>query len=112
RIYNSVKGGQTVPLKFRVFNLDGTEVTSTAGINAWYKSVACASGDIDPDLIAADSTAAKGLLRTGDRFHYNWAVPKGAGKCYQVLIQTVDGSTAMYTSLTSTTVATAFFKSK
>ena len=28
--WNSVKGGQTVPLKFRVFNLNGTEVTAVS----------------------------------------------------------------------------------
>ena len=38
-------------------------------------------------------------MRTGDRFHFNWAVPKGAGECYQIVIQTVDGSTAMSTTM-------------
>ncbi|HET9757245.1 MAG TPA: PxKF domain-containing protein [Candidatus Limnocylindrales bacterium] len=112
RIYNSVKNGQTVPLKFRVFNLNGTEVTSTTGLNAWARNVACASGVVEPDLIPVASTADTGLRRTGDRFHFNWAVPKGALKCYQVLIQTVDGSTTMVGSLNGTPVQEAWFKSK
>jgi hypothetical protein len=112
RIYNSVKNGQTVPLKFRVFNLNGTEMTSTIGLNAWARNVACASGVVEPDLIPVASTADTGLRRTGDRFHFNWAVPKGALKCYQVLIQTVDGSTTMVGSLNGTPVQEAWFKSK
>ena len=112
RIHNSVKNGQTVPLKFRVFNLNGTEVTSTTGLNAWARNVACASGVVEPDLIPVASTADTGLRRTGDRFHFNWAVPKGALKCYQVLIQTVDGSTTMVGSLNGTPVQEAWFKSK
>ena len=112
RTYNSVKNGQTVPLKFRVFNLNGTEVTSTTGLNAWARNVACASGVVEPDLIPVASTADTGLRRTGDRFHFNWAVPKGALKCYQVLIQTVDGSTTMVGSLNGTPVQEAWFKSK
>ncbi len=112
RIYNSVKNGQTVPLKFRVFNLNGTEVTSTTGLSAWARNVGCASGIVEPDLIPVASTADTGLRRTGDRFHFNWAVPKGALKCYQVLIQTVDGSTTMVGSLSGTPVQEAWFKSK
>jgi hypothetical protein len=112
RIYNSVKNGQTVPLKFRVFNLDGTEVTSVIGLSAWSRSVTCLTGDIDPTLLPIDSTADNGLRRTGDRFHFNWAVPKGAGKCYQILVKTPDGSTTMVGSMSGTPVQEAYFKSK
>lgn len=112
RNYNSVKNGQTVPLKFRVFNLNGTEVTTTVGLSAFAHSVSCLSGDIDPTILPIDSTNGAGLMRTGDRFHFNWAVPKGAGKCYQIVIQTVDGSTAMATTMAGTPVVEAYFKSK
>jgi hypothetical protein len=112
RYYNSVKNGQTVPLKFRVYNLDGTEVSSTTGLSALSRSVSCVSGDIDPTLLPIDSTADTGLRRTGDRFHFNWAVPKGAGKCYQILVRTVDGSTTMVGSLAGTPVHEAYFRSK
>jgi hypothetical protein len=97
RFYNSVKNGQTVPLKFEVFTLGGTEITSTAGINVLYSSVACDTGIVDPALI--DTVATGGtVLRydgTSGQFIFNWTVPKGAGKCYQVTVQTVDHSTAM-----------------
>jgi hypothetical protein len=101
-----------VPLKFRVFNLDGTEVTTVGGLNAWSRTVTCVSGDIDPTLLPIESTADNGLRRTGDRFHFNWAVPKGAGKCYQIVIQTIDGSTMMVGSMSGTPVQEAYFKTK
>jgi hypothetical protein len=112
RNYNSVKNGQTVPLKFRVFNLDGTEVTTTAGLSAMARNVDCASGDVDATLLPIDATNSAGLMRTGDRFHFNWAVPKGAGKCYQIVIKTADGSTAMSLTMAGTPVVEAYFKSK
>jgi hypothetical protein len=112
RIYNSVKGGQTVPLKFRVFNLAGTEVTSTIGLSAWAKSVACVVGEVDPILLPTELASLAGLRRTGDRFHFNWAVPKAAGVCYRVFIQTVDGSTEMVGSLGSDIKLEAYFRSK
>ena len=112
RIWNSVKNGQTVPLKFRVFNLDGTEVTSITGLSAMARNINCSSGVVEPDLIPIVSTAETGLRRTGDRFHFNWAVPKTAGKCYQVLVKTVDGSTTMVASMSGTPVQEAYFKSK
>ncbi len=67
---------------------------------------------IDPLLLPIVSTADTGLRRTGDRFHFNWAVPKGAGKCFQILVKTVDGSTTMVGSMSGTPVQEAFFKSK
>ncbi len=112
RIWNSVKNGQTVPLKFRVFNLDGSEVTSPTGLSAMARNINCGSGIIEPELIPIVSTAETGLRRTGDRFHFNWAVPKTAGKCYQVLVKTVDGSTTMVGSMSGTPVQEAYFKSK
>ncbi len=112
RIYNSVKNGQTVPLKFRVFNLDGTEVTSTVGLSAWAKSVACLVGEVDPVLLPTELASNTGLRRTGDRFHFNWAVPKSAGQCYRVFIQTVDGSTEMVGTFNSSTKLEAYFRSK
>ena len=76
------------------------------------RNVTCATGDVDPTLLPVISTNDKGVVRTGDRFHFNWAVPNGAGKCYQVLIQTVDGSTTMVGNLSGTPVVEAYFKTK
>ena len=85
---------------------------STVGIGAWARNVTCASGAVDPTLLPVVSTNDKGVWRTGDRFHFNWAVPSGAGKCYQVLIQTIDGSTVMVGSLSGTPVQEAYFRTK
>jgi hypothetical protein len=112
KIWNSVKNGQTVPLKFRVFNLDGSEVTSLTDLSAMARTIGCTSGYVEIELMPIVSTAETGLRRTGDRFHFNWAVPKTAGKCYQVLIKTVDGSTTMVGSMSGTPVQEAYFKSK
>jgi hypothetical protein len=110
--WNLVQNGRTVPLKFRVFKLDGTEVTSTSGLSAWASPAACDTGYTDPVVLPTELLSNTGLMRTGDRFHFNWAVPKGTGKCYQVFIKTVDGSTMIVGSITGTPVVEAFFQSK
>jgi subtilisin family serine protease len=101
RMYNSVKGGSTVPLKFRVYS-GLNEVVDPTGMSASWRSVNCVSGDIDPQLLEADSTSAVGLRYSSGQFIFNWAVPKGAGKCYQVTIVAADG----------TQLDGAFFRSK
>jgi hypothetical protein len=110
--WNLVQNGRTVPLKFRVVKLDGTEVTSVAGLSAWAAPAACEDGWVDPSVLPTELTSNTGLMRTGDRFHFNWAVPRVSGKCYQVFIRTVDGSTTLVGSMTGTPVLEAFFKSK
>jgi hypothetical protein len=110
--WNLVQNGRTVPLKFRVLNLDGSDVTSVAGLSAWASAAACETGWVDPVVLPTELTSNTGLMRTGDRFHFNWAVPKTAGKCYQVYIRTMDGSTVILASTTGTAIVEAFFKSK
>ena len=55
RLYNLVKAGSTVPLKFRVYT-GTTQVTSTTGMSVSYSAVACDTGTTDADLIAATAT--------------------------------------------------------
>jgi hypothetical protein len=103
RLYNSVKGGSTVPLKFRVFT-GSTQVTSTTGMSVSYSVVACESGILDPVLIEAAPTGGTGLRfdASEGQYIFNWAVPSGAGKCFQVLVTASDG----------TTLQGAYFKTK
>jgi YDG domain len=95
RLYNMVKNGQTVPLKFRVFSLAGAEVTSTVGINTLVSKVNCSSGEVDPTLLPTDATGGTSLRYADGSFIFNWNVPKGASLCYKVLVQTEDLSTTM-----------------
>jgi hypothetical protein len=111
RSYNSVKGGQTVPLKFRVYSLSGMEITTVIGLSTKVSTVDCVSGDVDPALLPTDATGATSLRYSDGQFIFNWDVPKGAGKCYRVTAQTQDGSTVM-TGSTGAAVQQAFFRSK
>ena len=108
-MYNSIKGGQTVPLKFRVFTLAGSEVTSTTGISVIVTKITCAPGPLDPELIPADPTGGTELRYTGGNFHFNWSTPKGANICYEVTVRTPDLASQM--TLTGVEVD-AYFKSK
>ena len=103
RVYNLVKAGSTVPLKFRVYT--GTnQVTGTTGMSVSYSAVACDTGVIDPDVITATATGGTGLRysSTDGQFIFNWATPSGASKCYQMMVTVSD----------ATTLQGAYFKTK
>jgi hypothetical protein len=93
-IYNTVKGGQTVPLKFNV--LAGlTEQTTTAAVQKFSAiQTAC---DIAATVADVEVTNTGGTsLRydtIGGQFIQNWQTPKKPGECYRVTILTADGST-------------------
>jgi hypothetical protein len=93
-VWNTVKGGSTVPLKFEVFGAE--ELTSTATIEASFtaKAVACPSGSFVADPIEILSTGATSLRydSTAGQFIQNWQTPKKAGACYEVSVTTGDGS--------------------
>ena len=91
-VYNTVKGGSTVPLKFEVF-AGTTELTDTAVVKKMAVSaVQCTNAPVDEiELLATGST----LLRydtTAGQFIYNWKTPTGAGKCYNVVVTFWDDS--------------------
>lgn len=93
-VWNTVKGGSTVPLKFRVF-AGSTQLTDTAVVDSFtVKGVACpVSGSVTDDVEL--TTTGGTTLRydaNGGQFIQNWQTPKKAGACYQVTMTTVDGS--------------------
>ena len=115
---NSIKGGQTVPLKFRAYSITpantlGAEITSTVGISIVVKTLtSCDGGIVDADVLPA-TTGGTSFRYTDGQFIFNWATPKTANKCYRVYVQTADGSTTMFAStLTSANAQEAWFKSK
>jgi hypothetical protein len=103
-VWNTVKAGSTVPLKFRAF--DGTtERTDVAVVplgGATTRSVSCAGGGEDSieEFVNTGATTLR-YDTTGRQFIQNWKTPTKAGTCYSVTVTTVDG-----------TVITALFKLK
>jgi hypothetical protein len=102
-VYNTVKGGSTVPLKFELF-AGGTELTDPASSvkSLTYATVNC-DGSAPTDDIETVATGGTSLRydSTSGQFIYNWKTPTGAGKCYRVTVTAQDG-----------TAITAYFKMK
>jgi len=91
-VWNTVKNGSTVPLKFNVF-AGTTELTSTADIQSFSAvKVTCSSGS--EDAIEEFATTGGTNLRYSDgKFIQNWATPKAINTCYKVTVTTKDAST-------------------
>ena len=93
-IWNTVRNGSTVPLKFEVF-AGATELTNTSIISGFTaKGLTCPSGLVTDD-IELTTTGGTSLRydATGGQFIQNWQTPKGrAGSCYLVTVTTQDGS--------------------
>jgi hypothetical protein len=93
-VWNTVKGGSTVPLKFEAFA--GSELTSTTAVKSFtQKVVACPGSTAPVDEIEITSTGGTALRydTTAGQFIQNWATPKKPGTCYTVTMMTQDGST-------------------
>jgi len=95
-VWNTVKNGSTVPLKFEIF-AGTTELTDISAVKLLaYKQVACSTlpGSIE-DAIETLSATGGTVLRYDSidgQFIYNWKTPKAANTCYQVTMTTQDGS--------------------
>ncbi len=95
-VYNTVKGGSTVPLKFEVFGANNAELTDTSIISQPLssKQINCASGATEA-VIEQTATGGTSLRydSSAGQFIYNWQTPKGpVGSCYQVTVSPVSGS--------------------
>ena len=101
-VYNTVKGGSTVPLKFEVF-AGPTELTATSAVTSFIPTRVACDGSATFDDIELTSTGGKSLRydATGGQFIQNWQTPRQAGFCYRVTLTTQDGSSLV-----------AFFKLK
>jgi hypothetical protein len=93
-VFNTVKAGATVPLKFEVFD-GSTELKDVARIKGFTtKTVSCTTGTSE-DAIEELATTGGTSLRfdsTGDQFIQNWKTPSQAGKCFEVRMATEDDS--------------------
>lgn len=95
-VYNVVKNGSTVPLKFEVF-AGTTELTSLSTVKSLtYVATNCATSAVT-DEIETTSTGGTQLRydSTAGQFIYNWKTPSTAGKCYRVIMTTQDGSSLL-----------------
>jgi hypothetical protein len=92
-VWNTVKGGSTVPLKFEIFA--GSELTSTGAIKSFtQKTVACPNSTATVDEIEIVTTGGTSLRydTAGGQFVQNWQTPKKPGTCYQAIMTAQDDS--------------------
>jgi hypothetical protein len=93
-VWNTVKGGSTVPFKFEVF-AGSTELTDTAFVKSFVATpVACPASSAVADAIEFTTTGGTTLRYdwTAGQFINNWQTPKKPGFCYVVTMTTEDGS--------------------
>ena len=94
-VYNTVKNGSTVPLKFRIF-AGTTEITDVAAVSyVKFIYVTCSSTTPTDAIEEVVTTGGTVLRYTGGQFIDNWKTPSGGsqvGKCLQVQMKTDDGS--------------------
>ena len=94
-VWNSVKGGSTVPLKFEIF-AGSTELANTSAVTGFTaKTVACPGSTAIVDEIELVTTGGTSLRydTTGGQFIQNWQTPKKPGTCAQAIATLQDGST-------------------
>jgi hypothetical protein len=90
-VLNVVKGGSTVPLKFKLF-AGTTELTDINYIKSFtYASITCQLGT-PTDEIETLATGGTVLRYTDGQFIYNWKTPKTPG-CFRITMTTIDSST-------------------
>ncbi|HJR79493.1 MAG TPA: PxKF domain-containing protein [Anaerolineales bacterium] len=92
-VYNLVKGGSTVPLKFEVF-AGLTELTSTSVVLSFVQTRIACDGSSPMDEIEVVTTGGTSLRydATAGQFIQNWQTPRLPGVCYRVTMTTLDGS--------------------
>lgn len=93
-VYNVVKAGSTVPLKFEVFAAS-TELTATSVVKGFTTTPVACSSSVPTGTVVGLTTAGGTSLRydtTTGGFIQNWKTPKTTG-CYRATVTTVDGTT-------------------
>jgi hypothetical protein len=101
-VWNSVKNGSTVPLKFEVL-AGSVELTDVGAVLSFTQTKVACDASAPTDEIEVTSTGGTSLRydAVAGQFIQNWQTPKLAGQCYRVTVTTQDHSTL-----------TAFFKLK
>jgi len=92
-VWNSIKGGSTVPFKFNI-SANGVEkkaITDVQGFSV--AEIPCSNSGLVADV--EFTTTGGTTLRydtTAGQFIQNWQTPKTPGKCYQTRMTALDGS--------------------
>jgi hypothetical protein len=92
-VFNSIKGGSSVPLKFEVF-AGSTELTSTSTVKSFtQKYISCTSsqGVDEIEIVTTGGTSLR-YDATAGQFIQNWQTPKKPGTCMQVTVTMQDGT--------------------
>jgi hypothetical protein len=93
-VWNTVKSGSTVPLKFELFAA-GTELTNVSAVKSITAAQVACLGGAEDAIEEVVSTTGGTVLRydtTGGQFIDNWKTPRNSGNCYRVTMTSVDGS--------------------
>jgi hypothetical protein len=94
-VWNTVKNGSTVPLKFNVYR-GTTELTATSVVKTFTQTqTTCPGGSAVTDAIEELATTGGTALRydsTGHQFVQNWGTPKKQNTCWVAKVTTQDGS--------------------
>jgi len=91
-VYNKVKNGSTVPLKFNIYS-GTTELKDVSSVNGLtFAETNCDTTAITDDIetTATGSTVLRYDTLAG-QFVYNWKTPRISGKCYRVTVTAIDG---------------------
>lgn len=91
-VFNTVKGGSTVPAKFEVF-AGTTELTDPQQMKFTHRGIACpTAATTDAIEVTVPASTAVRYDATAGQFIYNWKTPVGAGKCYELTMTAADGT--------------------
>jgi MBG domain-containing protein len=101
-IWNTVKNGSTVPLKFEVF-AGSIERSDLGSVKSFFQASVTCDLSAQQDDIEVTTTGGTSLRydAVAGQFIQNWQTPKQPGSCYRVTMTTQDGSSL-----------TAYFKLK
>jgi hypothetical protein len=96
---NTVKAGQSIPMKFSLSGNQGLSIlqpATTAAPNPKITAITCPGGSTPMDAIEQTTTANNGLTydATADQYNYVWKTQSTyAGKCYRFDMTLKDGTT-------------------
>ncbi len=97
-VWNVVKGGSTVPLKFNIY-AGGVQQTSIGAVQSGtvyvYSAQCISTGSVNTATDYLQNTGATALRydTTAGQFIQNWKTPKGGGACYVAVMTAADGTT-------------------
>jgi large repetitive protein len=93
-VFNIIKGGQSVPLKWALPNGSGGWIGDLSVVASIRQVGVSCSPTAPTDDIEAPTSGASALRydTTANQYIYNWQSPKGANVCYKVTVNLTDGT--------------------